>query len=322
MFFSQENKIASENEGDYSIPPGLIGWGRKFFSLPVIRVFRPHARKALSVTRYPGVFTLKNTPERVGQDECGIITVISANLWHDWPLHRRLTDRLETFAQLVEKENADILLLQEVARKNGLNVDEWLAQRLGMAFVYSRSNGHRAIGFEEGLAIFSRFPVSEPELRQLSNPSNPFVHRAVLGASIETPCGCLRAYSVHLGLGPKDNYQQQEKLRQLLGESNHLNLALVGGDFNAHETSPQIQQTKQSWLDTFRHLHPAADGHTHTIRFPWGGVLKRHRLDYIFLLPGQIMWKILEARHLSTPGNRHSDHDMVLTRLMPGFEES
>lgn len=322
MYSNQVNILTSENEGDYSISPRIRKLGKRFFNLPILRMFQPHARRALSVTRSPGEMFIKGTPDQVCNKACGIITVLSSNLWHDWPRYRGLTERLEAFAEIVEQENVDVLLLQEVARVNGFKADEWLAQRLGMAFVYSRSNGHRAIGFEEGLAIFSRFPISEPQLRQLSNSSNPFVRRAVLGADVETPCGGVRAYTVHLGIRRKDNHRQQVLLHQILGETSPRILTLVGGDFNAHETSRQIQHTRANWLDTFRHLHPAADGHTHTIRLPWGWVLRRHRLDYIFLLPGEESWRVVETRHLSTPGKGHSDHHAVLTRLMPGFESS
>jgi hypothetical protein len=47
------------------------------------------------------------------------------------------------------------------------------------------------------------------------------------------------------------------------------------------------------------------------------------RLDYIFLKAGlnyvqpRNHWDVLEARHLETPGERHSDHQAVLLRLAP-----
>ena len=93
--------------------------------------------------------------------------------------------------------------------------------------------------------------------------------------------------------------------------------ALVGGDFNSHEATPQIGRTKNAWVDTFRHLHPHADGHTHVLRWPWGGALKRHRLDYIFLSPVFPNWQVTDARHLATPGDSHSDHHAVLAHLAP-----
>ena len=317
MSDNQINYLASDQEGDYAISPRLRSFGRNLFRFPLIQALRPRVMKSLSVTRTLGKIFVKDVPDRQYDCHCETITVISANLWHDFPLYRRLEERLETFANLAEEEKADILLLQEVARKEDMHVDEWLSQRLGMSYVYSRANGHGAIGFEEGLAILSRFPIKEPQLRQLSNPTNPFVRRVVLGADVETPCGVIRAYSVHLGIGSKDNQNQQNLLRQIVDEIAHLQPTVVGGDFNASEASPQIKQIKAGWLDTFRHLHPTADGYTHSIRLPWGGILNRHRLDYIFLLPNKLEWNVLETRHISTPGKAHSDHCAVLTRLAP-----
>jgi endonuclease/exonuclease/phosphatase (EEP) superfamily protein YafD len=87
---------------------------------------------------------------------------------------------------------------------------------------------------------------------------------------------------------------------------------VVGGDFNAPEHAPQIRRTSQSWLDTFRHVNPQADGTTHEIRWPWGAALRRHRLDYIFLKENEPNWWVVEARH---GHHSHSDHKPALVRL-------
>jgi len=243
--------------------------------------------------------------------------VVSANLWHDWPRHRRLAQRVEAFAQLVEAHHADLVLLQEVARTPQLRVDEWLAQRLDMTCVYSRANGHESIGFEEGLAVLSRFPVEATYLRELSHTCNPFSRRLALGARIGTPNGALMAFSTHLGLLPGQNADQLGRLRAWVTDLAGDHPVLVGGDFNASESAPQIDQARASWLDTFRTLHPGADGATHELRRPWGGVLRRQRLDYIFLLPGKPHWDVLETFHLASADEPHSDHHMVMTRLLP-----
>lgn len=240
---------------------------------------------------------------------------MSANLWHDWPRFRQLPERLEAFARLVEGHNADILLLQEVARKPDLHADEWLAERLGMGYVYSRANGHKQIGFEEGLAIFSHFPLASPSLVQLGRQGNPFVRRMALSAKVGAPGGGLTAFSVHLGLSRKANTGQVADLRRWVGQPAPGRTTLVGGDFNSPETSPQIQSVRSAWVDTFRQANPHGDGHTHTLRWPWGGAIRRHRLDYIFLIGEQVGWKVLETHHLSTPTLAHSDHRVVFTRL-------
>ena len=249
---------------------------------------------------------------------CQGLTVISANLWHDFPKYRRMMDRLEAFARLVEEHQADVLLLQEVARTKKFWSDQWLAQRLGMAYVYSRANGHLAgIGFEEGLAVFSRYPLNQPLLHQLSPVENRFSRRLALGAQIESPCGDLQVFSVHLGLTGKQNSEQAAKLSDWVGDVSGEMPALVGGDFNAGEGSQQIKKLQRNWLDTFRHLNPFADGVTHELRWPWGRPFRRERLDYIFLKAKMSHWNILEACHLETPGLQYSDHRAVLLRLAP-----
>jgi len=244
------------------------------------------------------------------------LTVLSANLWHDWPRFRRLAERLEDFARLAENARADLLLLQEVANLPSLHAGVWLAERLGFSFVYSRSNGHRqAIGFEEGLAILSRYPLGSPVLYQLSRGSNPFWRRMALGVPVHAPGGDLMAFSIHLGISGKQNTEQIARLQSWVTWLTGDRPALVGGDFNAHETSRQIQNARRTWRDTFRQLHPQAEGTTHLLRWPWGGTLLRQRLDYIFLHPGHTDWAVLETRHLDSPGGPHSDHRAVLTRL-------
>jgi endonuclease/exonuclease/phosphatase family metal-dependent hydrolase len=96
----------------------------------------------------------------------------------------------------------------------------------------------------------------------------------------------------------------------------------IGGDFNTHETSPQISKLRPAWIDTFRSLHPQGDGTSHVLRWPWGGTLRRSRLDYIFLKPGQSSWDIQEARYLQAPLFAHSDHHAVLTRLALSKKEA
>lgn len=163
---------------------------------------------------------------------------MTANLWHDWPRQRRLLSRLEAFAAMVQRERVDVLLLQEVSRTPDLHVDAWLGQQLGMAYVYARANGDEAaLGFEEGLAVFSRFALTAPRLRQLQPEPLPFVRRLALGVTVRTSWGEIPAFSVHLALARRQNAAQLDDLRRWIGDAP----AIIGGDFNAHETTPQIQ---------------------------------------------------------------------------------
>lgn len=272
-------------------------------------------KKILAVVEPVGHIQARPLPADQPEQGEKVLTIMSANLWHDYPRYRRLLERLESFARLAEAEAANILLLQEVARTPNLRTDEWLAERLNMAYVYSRANGHENLGFEEGLAVFSRFRLSQPVMKELKPAFTPLVHRLVLGATVETPFGNLPVFSVHLGLIRRQNARQFQHLKSWITKVSNGESTLVGGDFNAPETAPHILQARKSWLDIFRHLHPHADGATHELRLPWGRFLSRQRLDYIFLQPGRILWNILESQHLISSGSPHSDHRTVLVRL-------
>ncbi len=311
--------------------PDAVSWKKiHFFTnlrslgrrLSRLRIFQPLgslARSILYTAEPTSHLWIDNVPAIKTHMNCENITIISANLWHDFPHYRRIKQRLEAFIQLVTEENADILLLQEVARTPYLQVNEWLSQRLNMAYVYARANGHqRAIGFEEGLAIFSRYPLHTPSLRQLGESRNPFIHRLVLGASVETPCGELQTFSTHLSIVPRQNAIQINQLQDWVKEVTGDRTAVIGGDFNTHETRPQIKQIKSGWVDTFRQVNPYCEGNTHELRGPFGKSWRSQRLDYIFLQPGNHLWQVGETDHLQDPQTPHSDHQAVMVRLLPG----
>ncbi|HSF79823.1 MAG TPA: endonuclease/exonuclease/phosphatase family protein [Anaerolineales bacterium] len=305
-------------QGAASVLRRLKPYGRKLLGMPGLRALRPAARRVAAVAETPGKLAVRDLAVKQITLECKGITVLSANLWHDWPRQRWSEERLEGFARLVESHAADILLIQEVARTPHLRVDEWLSERLRMSYVYTRANGHEnGIGFEEGLAVFSRYPLEQPRLRQLGSRANPFVRRMALGAQVETPCGKVMAFSVHLGLAPRQNALQLIDLQDWIARLSDGLPALIAGDFNAHEDSPQIRRAQSGWLDAYRQVKPHGEAATHELRWPWGSLLRRARLDYIFLNPGQKPWQVLDARHLQANERPHSDHHAVLARLAP-----
>lgn len=275
---------------------------------------------AISVAEPAGRVTFQSEPYPVPAEGCGVLTVISANLWHDWPRFRGLEKRLESFAALIESERADLIMLQEIARTAFFKADEWLAQRLQMAYVYSRANGSRKIGFEEGLGVFSRFPLKRlPHLRQMGRTSNPFSRRLTLGVEVDTPCGEIMAFSTHLGLMRKQNAHQLRELHGWVHDMTDGKSAIIAGDFNAPEHTHQIQHVRSTWLDTFRAIHEHGHAATHEIRWPWGGAFLSHRLDYIFLQPGQPAWQVIDVQHIDAHDGPHSDHRAVLARFSPTY---
>ena len=240
----------------------------------------------------------------------GRLTMLSANLLnpfgHVGRLHRQPPlDRLEAFRRLVQGERADILLCQEVGRSRDFRIDEWIARRLGLSWVYLRANGQAAkSGHEEGLAIFSCYPLSGPITRELAGG---LWRRPALGAIIQTPLGEIAVYTAHLSLRPWRNRRQPEALQAWVEVTTGERTAVVGGDFNAGENAAHIVALRSAWIDTFRELNPVSDGTTHAIKL-FGRELRHNRLDYLFLRSGTTKIRIVNSRHISSPGVAFSDH--------------
>jgi endonuclease/exonuclease/phosphatase family metal-dependent hydrolase len=308
-------------------PGAAAGWYptvartvRAVLSVPGLNRALPLARRVHEVTQPAGRATVVPQPRTTIAPHRHCFTVLSANLWCDWPRQRRWPQRLEAVARLAEAEDADLLFLQEVARTPVLAADVWLSERLGMALAYARANGDlNAIGFEEGSAILSRHPLLDVHLAQLSDGHNPLVRRVALGADVQTPHGTVLAVSAHLGLLPRHNARQIRALRTWVAHASGGKAAVVGGDFNATESRVEIAQTQRAWTDTFRTAHPHADAATHASIAVWGRWRAPRRLDYIFIQqPRLTHWRVSDACHMDAPGGPHSDHRAVLARLLPG----
>ncbi len=307
---------------DYPNPNSLRNYlkikvlGGKILRSKMLKWLGPITQRIISVSKPSGSISIQDTPEfikrKIGDEQIAIMT---ANLWHDWPRNRKLKERLKCFVELVKEESADILILQELTRTQEFKADEWLSDQLGMAFVYSRANGHAAeIGFEEGLAIFSRFPIGKPRLAQLSDQKNPFYRRIALGASVHTHSGIFLAFSAHLAINSRKNRTQFSRLKTWVDDQSGNVPAVIGGDFNAREQSPQIRYAQNSWSDSFREINPQDEGYTHELQWPWGGNIKKSRLDYLFLRKGELGWIVEEARNIEMDECLISDHKPVLIK--------
>lgn len=295
-----------------SKPSALPSWSGLFAGVHA-RLTRLYRR--LRAVARPNHRTIRRRLAHTAADpDPGTLIVLTANLWHDWPRHRELPARLEAFARLVEREGADVVLLQEVLRTADCRVDEQLADRLQMNYVYSRANGSElAIGFEEGVAVFSRYPIRSSRVERLSPERDLFVQRVALGAQIDTPLGALWSFSAHLSLRRHRNRDQVAALTRWVDRVSGKAPALIGGDFNAHESAPQMRMARDRWTDAFRQVHPDADGTTHSL-----AGLQRHRLDYLFLRPALSAWRVVDSGIVDAPGElAHSDHRAVVAKVAP-----
>ena len=230
----------------------------------------------------------------------GPLRVVSLNMLHGFPSFKDLKLRLDLIATEIRRLDADVVLLQEVPWTIGTgNAAEVVAQKLGYNYLYYRANGNKnLIFFEEGEAILSRFPFRETEFTELQPRAGLFESRVALGAMAITPWGEVTFYVAHLtDKDPKVNAGQAEDLRSFV-EAHTSGFAVVAGDFNAREDSPQIKQLASVWTDTYRAAHPNDKGLTCCIDDLTAnpGEPLEERIDYIFLV--HVSGKIISVEHV------------------------
>jgi len=202
-------------------------------------------------------------------------------------------------------------LCQEVGRGRDFRVDQWLCDRLGLAGVCVGVNGRAAtFGREEGLALFSRYPLSQP--RAVALARGPW-RRLALGATLRAPSGDVALYTTHHSLRPWRNRLQPGRLFKWVEATAGEGPAVIGGDFNAGEKAAQITVLATTWRDAFRVSHPDDAGATRDVGL-FGRVLAGQRLDYLFLRRGVPELRIVNCNVVdSSPP--FSDHRAVLVRL-------
>jgi endonuclease/exonuclease/phosphatase family metal-dependent hydrolase len=231
------------------------------------------------------------------------LRVVTFNIYHGGPwseltgndhdLERRLWMAAAELAVL----DPDIVGLQEasVGRRRG-DVAERLARRLRMHHVGVTATEHalrfpllgRAlvslVGFREGPAILSRFPIVESEVFHLPRCRRWYDPRMLLSATLRTPHGDLRVYSTHT---TRDDCQL-DRVRQIVTTRRNGLPSLLMADLNTTETMPALAAFRAAgFVDAFRALHSDADGATVWQRVDAPVATASRRVDYILMLPGE-----------------------------------
>jgi endonuclease/exonuclease/phosphatase family metal-dependent hydrolase len=177
------------------------------------------------------------------------------------------------------------------------------------------------LGFAEGPAVLSRFPITGWEVHDLPRCRQALDPRVVLRVGVTTPWGGLDVYSAHT---TRDACQHRRVAELVTARRNSLP-SLVMGDFNAVQGGEAIAALAQAGLvDAFSAANPGTAGWTvwQRIEVPESTVYRR--VDYVFVLPGNAMSVRVRASRvvLNTPGRLAdgsvlwpSDHYGVLADL-------
>lgn len=217
-------------------------------------------------------------------------------------------------AELVRATRADVALLQELdrgtERSDGEDQPRTLSELTDRHAAFGRTLDYQ--GGEYGIAVLSRWPVTEYAVRPLrteppqARAGGSYEPRGALIGRTAGPAGVIRVLNTHLDASRDDHYRRQE-VRQVLALADSLrsmgDLVLVGGDFNAEPDSEVIRTMLDAgWRDAWA-VCGALDGNT----FPASEPIKR--IDYLFIPPGR---DCVSAEVIATAT---SDHRPLLVLL-------
>lgn len=232
------------------------------------------------------------------------LRVVTYNLLHGGIASGFLSDRTHLAARIemaiheLKALDPDIVALQEVSRSRLYpDVPERLARALGLNLVFAAATDRivgfrpfdtfivRLIGFREGSAILSRFPIVSSDAYHLPRCRKLLDPRILLRAVLSTPWGPLQVFSTHTS---RDDCQT-ERVGQIVREHRGTGPSLLMGDFNTPETSPVMNALldQAGFVDAFRSANPRSPGLTVWQRIEAEQPTVFRRVDYIFLLDGR-----------------------------------
>lgn len=184
---------------------------------------------------------------------------------------------LNRIIEVIKAKNPDILALQEVdketSRINKRDIPKELADALKMQHTFRKTIPLG--GGEYGLAILSKFPISDVKAVQLPKVGE---NRIALLATVKTKSSKkLRLLNTHLH--HRSGQEKQVKVVEELIKSEKVDLAM--GDFNIRHNDEKIQGVYKLMKEAF------ADAQNFgTIPVKVGA--KRNKIDFIFYNPKRL----------------------------------
>ncbi len=234
------------------------------------------------------------------------------------------TRRRSLIAQALAGVNPDIVGLQEdrqdLPGDDGRSQSEQLARDLGRSFALLPSSDDAED--PKGNAVLSRHPVRRLETIPLPPAPGEAARygpgvRDGLYAAIDTPCGLIHFFVVHLTTHRGEaQLAEVERLLNHVSERAADGTAIVVGDFNATPDTPTIKLMAAHLRDAWAEANPDDPGHTMLVHTPRQPGDTHMRIDYIFVGPGpEIVRAVLLGTQPDADGFYASDHFGVATTL-------
>ncbi len=222
-------------------------------------------------------------------------TSLSVMSWNLWWRFGPWQDRAPAIAATLQRENPDIICLQEVWDDGARNLAAELAQGLGYHHAYAP--GARPNGIHMGNAILSRWPIASHDIIALHDQKGAEEMRVAIRAEIDGPTGMIPVFCTHLNYLPYHSAIRQKQVADLLGfikQSPRGALPpILCGDFNADPMSDEIRMITGlaaapvpgiALFDSWAWCHPGTLGLTWSRENPYAAENPepQGRIDYVF----------------------------------------
>ena len=240
-----------------------------------------------------------------GHGEVQPLRVVTYNLLHDGPGSgfligdTQLEERLEITIRELKRLDPDIVVVQEASesRRHG-HVPDRLARALGFQVVFAPATEHLfgagvlariivgVLGFKEGSAVLSRFPIVASEVYELPRCTSWIDRRILLRADLQTPGGLLHLFSTHTARGDEC---QVDRVGDIVRAHQAVGPSVLVGDFNMPESAQELARLRGDggFVDAFRRANPAATGSTVWQRIRTAESTATRRVDFVWLLNGK-----------------------------------
>lgn len=200
--------------------------------------------------------------------------VMTYNIHHGAGLDGKLD--LQRIADLIQRERADIVALQEVdkgvQRTDRRDLPAELAALTGLTWLFS--NNFHYQGGEYGNALLTRYPVRRWANTHCSRLS-PGEQRGVLQAVLQVQGRELVVLDTHFDLSEAERLRNADAIHQLV-PSYRPNPIILCGDFNANPGSSVYRRLAEQFADAWP-LAGAGEGNTIPADKP------SRRIDFIWL---------------------------------------
>ncbi len=234
----------------------------------------------------------------------GRLRLVDLNVLHGYPGFAGQEARTRRLTAALAALDPDVVVLQEAwdAAGHGRLVDR-LAADLDLDAAYARANGaRRLIGFEEGSAVLSRWPIREARRLRLA-PRKPWVEcRIALVVTLEIGGEPWTVVGAHLATSPPVADAQAADLAQRLPAIDRL--LAVAGDLNVGSDSDGVAAL------TVRGLVDVLPGGIDHVLVPAAGPWRVERAAWT-LQPADLA-------ELTGDGTPISDHPAIVVDLVRG----